>query len=297
MNPIDISICISTYKRESLKNTIDSLINQNTNYDYEIIIIDNDKNGFAKDIVNKIEHDRVIIKYYIEEEKGLAHARNKSVIMSQGKWLAFIDDDEVAKIDWIENLMNAAKQFNADVIMGTALAQYPNHTKSWIKDGDFFSKVCLTTGSEIRTASTCNVLVKKKMLPSQTTPFCIDFNTTGGEDTYMFKKMFDAGAKGVTCSEAIVYETIVDERLNEEYLMMKGRRVGETYYKIYISSLPKKIKTIKLFNAFIKMIAFFTISMAYKNNKIKSIYWKIRAISNLGKLSSAFTQTQVELYK
>lgn len=69
-----ISVCITTFKRQSLlKKCIISLLMQNTppGYLLEIIIVDNDKNASARQVVQKImqKYKNTYIKYFVEPEK------------------------------------------------------------------------------------------------------------------------------------------------------------------------------------------------------------------------------------
>lgn len=91
-NPL-VSVIIPTYDRTHfLKLTIDSILNQ-TFQDFEIIVVD-DGTPNENNLVICSKYDNV--KYIkIKNSGGPAKPRNVGIKESQGKYLAFVDDDDV----------------------------------------------------------------------------------------------------------------------------------------------------------------------------------------------------------
>lgn len=88
-----VSIIISTYNRaDYLKLTIDSVKCQTLN-DFEIIVVDD---GTPTDD-NKLLCDQLggIIYIKIENSGGPAQPRNKGIGLAKGKYIAFLDDDDL----------------------------------------------------------------------------------------------------------------------------------------------------------------------------------------------------------
>lgn len=99
-----VSIIVPTYKRtDYLRLTLDSIINQ-TFQDFEIIVVDdgtpNDDNLL---LCQKIENVRYI---KIENSGGPAKPRNVGIKEARGKYIAFVDDDDI----WLSNKLE--KQVN-----------------------------------------------------------------------------------------------------------------------------------------------------------------------------------------
>jgi len=103
-----VSVIIPTLNRNRLlERCLRSLLIQ-TSLPDEIIIVDNSKTGLAKNLVNKIiKNTSVNVKYLIEPKKGVSRARNRGIKEACYPILAFIDDDCVAKENWI----NIIKKF------------------------------------------------------------------------------------------------------------------------------------------------------------------------------------------
>ena len=57
------------------------------------------------------------MNYFIEDNRGISHARNRLVKESKNAdFLAFIDDDETAEPQWLDELLSLMKQTDADAI-------------------------------------------------------------------------------------------------------------------------------------------------------------------------------------
>ena len=91
-----VSICVCTFHRqELLKQLLEALKLQASRYDFEIIVVDNDKLGSAKEVVESFAKGvKQQVTYLIESEQNISLARNKAVAAANGELIAFIDDDE-----------------------------------------------------------------------------------------------------------------------------------------------------------------------------------------------------------
>lgn len=78
-----ISIIISTYNRcESLKDTLDSLLNQEIDgsFDYEVIITDNNSKDKTKEVVESCkEKFNGRLRYLFEPQQGKSYALNRAI--------------------------------------------------------------------------------------------------------------------------------------------------------------------------------------------------------------------------
>lgn len=88
-----VSVVIPTYKRtDYLKLTLESILNQSFQ-DFEIIVIDdgtpNDDNLLLCNSLNKVHYVK------IENSGGPAKPRNIGIKKAKGKYIAFVDDDDL----------------------------------------------------------------------------------------------------------------------------------------------------------------------------------------------------------
>ncbi len=88
-----ISVVIPTYNRpELLNNSINSVLSQ-TYRDFELIVIDDCSSDNTPDVLEGFRDERLrVIRN--SSNKGIAAVRNISVSNSQGKYIAFLDDDD-----------------------------------------------------------------------------------------------------------------------------------------------------------------------------------------------------------
>ena len=92
MTPL-ISIIMATYNRAAyIGEALDSIKRQSFQ-DYEILVVDDGSTDNTKEILEKYEGIRCI---YLEHV-GIAGARNTAVKDAKGKWIAFLDSDDLWK--------------------------------------------------------------------------------------------------------------------------------------------------------------------------------------------------------
>lgn len=132
-----ISVIICTYNRYlSLKDTLESLINQQTNneFDYEVLVVDNNSTDKTKETVNSYSARFPFkITYLFESRQGLSNARNKGIQEARGSIIAFTDDDCIADHFWLYNLYEIFKESDTDAVGGRVLPLYAPSTPLWIK--------------------------------------------------------------------------------------------------------------------------------------------------------------------
>jgi glycosyltransferase involved in cell wall biosynthesis len=80
------------------------VINQSYS-DFEIVVIDDGSTDDTKEVVLSIQDNRV--KYFYQENSGCAAARNTGIINSSGKYIAFLDSDDV----WLDDKLTSQVDF------------------------------------------------------------------------------------------------------------------------------------------------------------------------------------------
>ena len=99
------SVIIPTYNRkEFIVQAIDSVQKQ-TNIDWEICIVDD---GSTDNTFEEIKHlvDDKKIRYQYQSNAGQSVARNNAIKMSQGKYICFLDSDNM----WLPDRLESAYQ-------------------------------------------------------------------------------------------------------------------------------------------------------------------------------------------
>lgn len=93
MSPF-FTVIIPTYNRAGLlQEAIQSVFNQ-TFEDFELIVVDDHSTDDTKNIVDAFCDNR--IQYIVNNRtKGPSGTRNSGMLKARGKWIAFLDDDDV----------------------------------------------------------------------------------------------------------------------------------------------------------------------------------------------------------
>ena len=102
-----ISVIISYYKKKKfIKKTLNSILNQ-TYQNYELIFVFDEENIFdikyVKSLLIKFRKKKIIIN---KKNIGVAKSRNLAIKHSKGKYLAFIDADDIWKKNKLLNQLN-----------------------------------------------------------------------------------------------------------------------------------------------------------------------------------------------
>lgn len=99
-----ISIVTPTWNcGKFISETIDSVLAQ-TYSNWEMLIVDDCSTDNTKEIVEQYQQKDSRIKYYcLEKNSGAAVARNTALKMAKGRWIAFLDSDDLWKPEKLEH--------------------------------------------------------------------------------------------------------------------------------------------------------------------------------------------------
>jgi GT2 family glycosyltransferase/ADP-heptose:LPS heptosyltransferase len=99
-----VSVIIPTFNRQdSIKEALESVLAQ-TFQDFEAIVI-NDGGADVSEVINTCNHDERIVYLQHKENKGLAAARNTAIKAARGKYIAYLDDDDIYYPEHLEILV------------------------------------------------------------------------------------------------------------------------------------------------------------------------------------------------
>jgi glycosyltransferase involved in cell wall biosynthesis len=118
---VSIVVCAHNPGRyNDLVEAIDSLQKQ-THRELEIIVvIDGSEELYEQVITDFIEEGNIEI-ILLEESAGVSAARNAGLAKARGKVIAFIDDDAIADVKWIETLLQTYNEYDAVAVGGKIL--------------------------------------------------------------------------------------------------------------------------------------------------------------------------------
>ncbi|MFQ5786370.1 MAG: glycosyltransferase family 2 protein [Thermodesulfobacteriota bacterium] len=221
-----ICVCIPTYKRlQMLKGLLTKLQGQRTDglFTYSVLVVDNDSNLSARDLVMEIRERALIhINYCVAEEKNVAVARNVAVQNAIGELIAFIDDDETPVDDWLLNLFKVYKAYKVDGVLGPVKPVFGKPPPDWVVKAKLFERPSYETGLILRwdCTRTGNVLLRRNIFDESDNLFNPEFKHS--EDRDFFRRIIRKGFIFVWCDEAPVYETEMPERFKIKYFLKRA---------------------------------------------------------------------------
>lgn len=217
-----IAICIPTYRRnEMLRDCLHAMkhLRVPAGYRIEIAVVDNDAEGSAEAVCAALRETLPFSLHYgVEPERGLASVRNRllhEALRMDARWIAFIDDDEMAGPEWLIRHMRALGDFHAEVSSGPVVL---TGAGSVFDERDPARR---PTGSTPRHIACNNVVLSSRLARDQRLRFDPRFNFIGGEDFDFFESSQKSGNVHVWCVEAVVSETVPPERATWRYLFKR----------------------------------------------------------------------------
>lgn len=98
-----LSFVVPCYNSEkTIGRTLDSIFAQDTDFCYEVIVVDNGSRDNTLDIISKFPN----VRLFSEQLKGANHARNMGLKNANGEFIAFVDSDVVLDQKWSKELLS-----------------------------------------------------------------------------------------------------------------------------------------------------------------------------------------------
>ena len=119
----EVTIGIPVYRAvDYISNTMESALNQ-TFSSIEYLIVDDCGNDGTMDVIEKLQHEHPrgenirILRH--DKNHGVGMARNLILEEAKGRYLFFMDSDDIVESDAIDILVAVAKKGNAEVVYGS----------------------------------------------------------------------------------------------------------------------------------------------------------------------------------
>lgn len=109
MSNIKVSVVVPAYNEEkSIKETLESLVDQNTDLEYEVILVDNNSTDKTVEIAKTFQN-RMNLRIINEKRQGRGAARARGFDESLGDIILSADSDSIFYKDWITTLVEPLK--------------------------------------------------------------------------------------------------------------------------------------------------------------------------------------------
>ena len=243
-----LSIVICTYNRDQhIERALQSLVRQDFDKSkYEIIVVDNNSTDQTPQIIRrfKAKHPDYHIVLAEEKRQGLSYARNKGIELAQGTYISYIDDDGIAREDYISQIKKYTETYPDDVAFGgKVLPKYETGKEpEWMSP--YIERIIsiVNLGEQVKTLKKiypvgCNMIFKKSIFDK-----IGGFNTAlklRSDDKYIFFKIRENGFRVLYLPQVVVWHYIDAFRTTLEYVKKVSRLNGKAE-RIRIATLSEK---------------------------------------------------------
>ena len=270
-----ISVIICTYNRDKyIYNVLKSLALGTLEHSaYEIVLVDNNCTDGTH---HEVEHfcnvfPQVSLRYFVETNQGLSHARNRGIKESKGDILVYVDDDATVNPEYLKTYADwFASHPETDAAGGPIIPHY--ETGSEPKWMTYFIKRLLTGylyfGDKAKPFPGDNYpgggnAAYRSRVFEKVGLYNVELgrngdNLGGGEEKDIFDKMKREGMQFVYLPDAILYHSIPGYKLEADYFNRLTMGIGQSerartlrigkssYRKRLLSELKKWCATIVL---------------------------------------------------
>ena len=150
-----LTIAIPTYKRpELLRSSLNSVVNQSYNGNYEIIILDNcidiNISREVDNIINSFSKYKKIHLYRNNSNIGMFPNWNKCLKKAKGKYISILNDDDLLDYEFVENVIRDIRDQKMLIYDYQILSEKKHENKIGGSFRDFLEKFNFVKKYEIK---------------------------------------------------------------------------------------------------------------------------------------------------
>lgn len=289
-----ISVIIPCYNQgRFLKNAIDSVMNQ-TYTNWECIIVDDGSSDNTKQIASDFEQHDKRFKYIYKINGGLSSSRNKGLEKATGKWIQFLDADDVLEPRKFATQLQSVtvnKEINGIVIysdyaFGKRENIFENQNRMiavQFKSGNYFEELITRWETDLVIPCHCflfssDFFLKERVRFDETLPNHEDFDC--------WVAVFSKNPRVIFNNEVLCRYRLNDHSMStnmrlmgEGFLQVLNKNLQEKSYSPEIHLLLKK-KRLEILQVY-KRFNLMTIREKFASRKILHQYYSKRIVEKL----------------
>ena len=274
----EISVVICTYNRAVyLPEALGSLYNQTIGKNkFEVIVVNNNSTDNTEQVCKDFiaNHPEGLFFYTNEPQQGASFARNTGAALAKGELLCFMDDDAVAKPDYLALILAFfAAHPDAGGLGGRIIPRYIPEEPKWMShfvsslvgNFDYSKEVCVFSPNKYPLES--NMIIKKLDFEQVN-----GFNTAlpgvkgtlriGGEGKEFFLKLKAIGKTIYYHPQVIVEHVVETQKLTPEYMYRVASGIGRGE-RVRTHEIGKTSYWFKVLEYLFKLGASFVLALGY----------------------------------
>lgn len=123
---VDLQIVIPAYNVEAyLEECMESVLSQQTRYSFHVVLVDDGAKDSTPLLCDKYA-DHPLVTVIHQTNRGLSGARNTGMAEIFGRYLLFVDSDDILLPGAIEALLDTAYRYDSDLVEGSACYLFEN---------------------------------------------------------------------------------------------------------------------------------------------------------------------------
>lgn len=248
-----ISIVMPLYNAQKyLEEALRSVLSQ-TFTDYELICVNDGSNDNTQKILQDFQKKDARIRILENSTRsGAAYSRNKGIVEASGKYIIFLDGDDIFEEEMLMVSYDAAEKNNTDVLM-FSYKHVPSsqiYNKEQIIHGDNFIRrycrkvfsleKCKPFESLLWPTSPCNKLFKRKFIVENNILFQ---NLSCANDVYFVKIALMLSERTMVLND---HRVMIYARDHDEPSRISSRRDPMCSYKAYKHLLERLLNEEKM---------------------------------------------------
>ncbi|WP_290921313.1 glycosyltransferase family 2 protein [Halodesulfovibrio sp.] len=230
-----ISVVICTYNRSSfLRHCLGSLQKQTASLDkFEVVVVNNNSIDDTEGVAKDFESVFPFFKYCFEDKQGLSFARNKGYEQASCDWVAYLDDDAVARLNWVEIILETISKGDFDVFGGVytawhALRECPKWFSSEWETNTSISEVYTVLEKDYPSGGNC---VYRKSLLLKHGGFSPTLGMKGnstayGEETLLIDTMRQHGVVVGFVPELLIDHCVIERKYSLIWRLNRSFAIG-----------------------------------------------------------------------
>ncbi len=229
-----VAACLITFRRPDLLSealaSLRTLAELPSQWRLEkIVVVDNDPAGSSVEVCRSIDGLPVPIEVVIEPRPGISHARNTAIEVAGTDYVAFLDDDERARSNWLSGLLETCDATGAPAVVGRVLNDFRPSEPPWARSGRVYERLRLPEGAPSPGLSSSNLLLRCNLADEVGILFDPRFGLLGGSDHQLGLRLRAQGIPIVHSARSEVDETLGPDRYATRALMRRWTRIGNTF--------------------------------------------------------------------
>lgn len=125
-----LSVIVPVYNTAAyLPECLDSVLSLPV--ELEVVIVNDGSTDNSAEIITEYSRRFSCVKVIEQPNRGLSVARNKGLEAARGKFLLFVDSDDIVRTHGIMKMVDMAKTCSPDIVMGKVESFWEEETRIW----------------------------------------------------------------------------------------------------------------------------------------------------------------------